>query len=64
MQKNLKIQSNFIKINYTKDIFKKKLKITILLINLKQINIPVNRQRIIFQGKLLNNSENLSTYKV
>ena len=34
MQKNLKIQSNFIKINYTKDIFKKKLKITIFQIKL------------------------------
>ena len=28
------------------------------------MKVPANRQRIIFQGKLLNNSENLNQLKV
>jgi len=29
-----------------------------------KINVPVNRQRIIFQGKMLKNHDNMATYKV
>jgi len=29
-----------------------------------KINVPVNRQRIIFQGKMLKNHDNMATYKI
>jgi len=31
---------------------------------LKEMKVPANRQRLIFQGKLLNNMENLLNLKV
>lgn len=35
-----------------------------MIAKLQQMKIPIHRQRIIFQGKMMKNSDNLSNYKV